>query len=134
MCGMKSLRPQTVPAPIDVLLIEDDAVAITVMVDAVHARNLSTDVAGDLTEARRLLSRMQYKIVVIDITLPDGSGLEVLDYIRTTGQPMMHALVVTAADPATLAGLDRTQVKGIFFKPLNVDHFASYVQTLAEQP
>ena len=127
-------RNQTTSPLVDVLLIEDDEVVITLIAAALHARDLTTDVAGDLTEARRLLSRTRYSVVVVDIVLPDGTGFEAIDFIKANDFSGMHVVVVTAADATTLQGLDRRRVKTVFFKPLNADHFASYVETLAKRP
>jgi DNA-binding response OmpR family regulator len=123
---------RTPPPPgIDVLLVEDDAVTSTLIVDALHGHHLTTDVAGDVFEAKRLLSRGAYTVVVVDLLLADGSGSDVIAFIKSSGLTSTHVVVVTAASPSLLGGVDRSIVKTLFFKPLNVDHFASYVQTLA---
>jgi len=123
---------RTPPAPaVDVLLVEDDAGTSTLIVDALHGRNLTTDVAGDVFEAKRLLSRAAYTVVVVDLLLADGAGSEVIDFIKNIGLTSTQVVVVTAASPSLLGGVDRSIVKTLFFKPLNVEHFASYVQTLA---
>ena len=123
---------RTPPPPgIDVLLVEDDAVTSTLIVHALHGRHLTTDVAGDVFEAKRLLSRGAYTVVVVDLLLADGTGSEVIDFIKSTGTPSTHVVVVTAAGPPILQAIDRSIVKTLFFRPLNVEHFASYIQTLA---
>jgi DNA-binding response OmpR family regulator len=123
---------RTPPPPgVDVLLVEDDAVTSTLVVNALHERHLTTDVAGDVVEAKRLLSRGAYMVVVVDLLLADGSGSEVIDFIKGNRLTTAHVVVVTAASPSLLESVDRSIVKTLFFKPLNIEHFASYVQTLA---
>ncbi len=41
------------------------------------------DIAHNLTEARTKLSREHYNLVILDISLPDGSGWELLPYLKT---------------------------------------------------
>ena len=119
----------------DVLLVEDDAVLVAWIVHALEERKMSVDVAGDAVEAERLLSEKGYKAVVIDLILPRGSGFDILEFIRTKDlSTKLSAVVITAADPATLAGLDRGVVKTLFFKPLNVEQFANYLRALVESP
>jgi DNA-binding response OmpR family regulator len=123
------------PRPCDVLLVEDDAVLVAWIVHALEERKMSVDVAGDAVEAARLLAERRYKAVVIDLILPRGSGFEIIELIRTRDlSTSISAVVITAADPATLAGLDRGVVKTLFFKPLNVEQFANYLRALVESP
>lgn len=119
----------------DVLLVEDDAVLAAWIVHALEERRMRVEVVRDAVDARQLLSDRRYKAVVIDLILPRGSGFEIIEFIRTKGlSTELSAVVVTAAAPATLVGLDRGVVKTLFFKPLNVEQFANYVQTLVESP
>ena len=132
MRGVSAPGRTAIPA-VDVLLVEDDAVLVTLLTHALHLRSLTTDVAGDVLDATRLLARNIYRVVVIDVLLPGGTGFDIVDFIRTTGVQSTHVVAVTAADPEMLGRLDRDVVKTLFFKPLNVEHLASYVQTLAAQ-
>jgi DNA-binding response OmpR family regulator len=119
----------------DVLLVEDDAVLVARIVHALEIRQLEFDVARDALEATSLLSETRYKVVVVDLILPRGSGFEIVEFIRSGGlSTKLSTLVITAADPSALAGLDRGVVKTLFFKPLNVEHLANYVQALATSP
>jgi DNA-binding NtrC family response regulator len=124
-------RPTTPLPAVDILLVEDDNVLVTLLGHALHARQLTTDVAGDADEARRLLSRGSYKVIVLDMVLAHGTGFEVLDFIQTMSPRPPHVVVATGTDPSTLRSLDRNLVKTVFFKPLDVAYVASYVQTLA---
>jgi DNA-binding response OmpR family regulator len=118
-----------------VLLVEDDAVLVARVVHALEMRQMTIDVAKDALEAKRLLSEGRYKVLVVDLILPRGSGFEIVAFVRSSGlSTKLSTLVITAADPSALAGLDRAVVKTLFFKPLNVEHLANYVQALATSP
>lgn len=123
-------RTTAIPG-VEVLLVEDDAVTSTLIVDALHGRQLTTDVAGDVVEAKRLLSRGAYTVIIVDLLLADGTGSEVIDFIKSARPTATHVVAVTAADPPLLERIDRSTVKTLFFKPLNPEHLASYIQTLA---
>lgn len=114
---------------IDVLVVEDDHALSELITRAIRRNDLSTDVAGDVVEATRLLARSRYKVVILDLMLPDGSGFEVLEYMKREGVAP-NVIVITAADGALLVRLDRSAVKTVMFKPIDAEHLASYVHTL----
>ncbi len=58
--------------------------------------------AGSVAEAKDTLSRSHWSALFIDVTLPDGSGLDLREYAREKGCSA-PALVLTAShDPATI--------------------------------
>lgn len=126
-------RPQsrTAPPAVDVLLIEDDEVACVLISQDVRTRHLAVDVAADVVEAKRLLSRNHYKVALIDLVLLDGSGYEVIDFIRESGLTHMHSVVITAAEPSSLEPLDRSIISEVFHKPLEIERLGAYVQSHA---
>ena len=115
----------------DVLIVEDDVSLSDALIRAVRAKELSVDFAGNAVEARRLLSRKDYKVAVVDLILPEESGFEVLAFIKDEKIANLSVIVITAADPATLGRLDRDIVTTVLFKPLNIDQLAAYVHILA---
>jgi DNA-binding response OmpR family regulator len=63
--------------------------------------------------------------------LPDGTGFDVLDFIRAGKLPPLNIIVITAADGSLLVRLDRSMVKTVMFKPIVLDLFIATVRTLA---
>jgi len=115
---------------IDVLIIEDDPSSAALLVHALQHAGLSTDAAGDVLEAKRLLKRGPYKVVVLDLLLPDGTGIDVLHFIKSGSIPRPRIIVTTAAsDVSLLAQLDRSLVKHVTFKPLDI---AEVVRTIRD--
>ena len=70
---------------IRVLLIEDDSEVTETIRDGLDASVFDLVHGGSLAEGRRLLARSEYHVVVLDINLPDGSGLELADEVRRAG-------------------------------------------------
>ena len=124
------MSPRTPVPAVDVLLIEDDDVLCTLLIHALRGRDLAVDVADDVVESKRLLSRNLYKVALIDLVLRDGDGYEVIDFIRSSGPTDMHSIVITGTDSSALGQLDRSVAKNVFFKPLDVEHLAGFVQML----
>src|SRR4051812_19197464 len=120
----------SVAPSLDVLVVEDDRALSELLVRSLHAARLTTDVAGDVAEARRLLSRGSYAVLVLDLMLPDGTGFDVLDFIKEGKLPPLQIVVITAVDRSLLVRLDRTIVKTVMFKPIVLDHFVAAVRAL----
>jgi DNA-binding response OmpR family regulator len=64
------------------LVVEDEESSQTVVSYALRNHYLS-DAAHSLTEARALLKQHTYEFILLDIGLPDGSGYELLQDIRS---------------------------------------------------
>src|SRR5947209_20238913 len=121
----------SVAPSLDVLVVEDDRALSELLVRSLHAASFTTDVAGDVVEAKRLLSRGSYAVLVLDLILPDGTGFDVLDFIKVGELPPVNIVVITAAEGSLLTRLDRSLVKTVMFKPIALDHFVATVSALA---
>jgi DNA-binding NtrC family response regulator len=119
------------PPTLDVLVVEDDRLISELLLHAIQDAGLTTDVAGNVVEAKRLLARGSYRVLVLDLILPDGTGYDVLDFIQAAKLPTLPIIVITAAEPSLLARLDRAMVKSVMFKPLDTQHFIDVVRAMA---
>lgn len=73
-----------------VLVVEDAAPTRAVIVAALVAAGFAVEEAADADTARRCLSAQAPDVVVLDIVLPDGSGLDLLREIaRGAGTPVV---------------------------------------------
>jgi len=61
------------------LIVEDDADAARMMAQLVANEGFSAATARSLSEARRQLSLQQPDVVLLDLRLPDGNGMSLLD-------------------------------------------------------
>src|SRR3954447_13788008 len=64
------------------LLLEDDPIVRTFLADNLTADGYELVVAETVAEARRALEIHRPDLAVIDVNLPDGSGLELLRDVR----------------------------------------------------
>ena len=65
-----------------ILLVEDDPIVRTFLADNLTADGYALLVAGTVREALRLLENERPDLAVIDLRLPDGSGLELIRRVR----------------------------------------------------
>ncbi|WP_010142420.1 response regulator transcription factor [Oceanicola sp. S124] len=78
-----------------ILLVEDTQDLADATLARLRAGGMACDYAMTLAEARDCLRVQAYDVVVLDITLPDGSGVDLLKEMRAAGQKM-PVLMLTA--------------------------------------
>ncbi len=66
-----------------ILIVEDDVIICGGIKMYLEGKGLLSDCAYTLAEAKRALNK-HYSLILLDINLPDGSGLELCSTIRST--------------------------------------------------
>ncbi len=107
------------------LLVEDDELtrrsAARILLHAGH----QIDEAATIGHARELVGMHAYERAILDVQLPDGDGLDLLDWIRARGSS--NVLVVTGQDDRALAARAFLLGAVLVFKPAPsevIRHFA----------
>lgn len=77
-----------------VLLVEDE-LNYCQMVDAIVSEFADTENATTLAAARLMLKKKHYDLVILDIVMPDGSGMELLPDLQSSTPPI-PVLVLSA--------------------------------------
>ena len=90
-----------------VLIVEDDTDIATGLAATLRASGYAVDVTSTLALASAALRVEPFDLVLLDLSLPDGDGLEWLRQVRRSGS-VMPVLIMTARDalPDRVAGLD----------------------------
>lgn len=83
-----------------ILLIEDDAGLGAAVRDQILADGHVPDWARDLACARDYLATMEYDLLLLDMLLPDGAGLALLQQLRRGGATV-PVIILTAMDRIT---------------------------------
>jgi len=91
-----------------ILAIEDDWTVRTVLEHTLASAGHDVDVAPGIADARQLLSKGPYDVVLLDLNLPDGNGLDLLQEIRTEHGTKVSILVLTGMrqEDAVVRGLE----------------------------
>lgn len=103
-----------------VLVVDDDSSFRSTLAETVNAWGYLTDEAASVAEAVAILERNKPAAVLLDLKLPDGSGLNVLDHLRKLS-PDSIVIIITgylSAEDAFNVGTRRAY--GFLTKP--VDH------------
>jgi two-component system phosphate regulon response regulator PhoB len=65
-----------------ILAIEDDWTVRTVLEHTLRSAGYDVDLVPGISDARQLLAESHYDLVLLDLNLPDGNGLDLLRDIR----------------------------------------------------
>ena len=77
-----------------ILIVDDDAGFRALMDTILQGEGYSTETAGSVAEARGAGARRSFHLVVTDLQLPDGSGLDVVRYWKQE-MPEIPVIVIT---------------------------------------
>ncbi len=104
-----------------VLIVDDEPTILATLKKALSLEGYDVDVAGGIGVARERLQKRSYDVLLLDVALPDGNGVELLEGLRAVGDDtsviMMsgHATVDVAVRATRLGALDFLE------KPVSTD-------------
>lgn len=117
-----------------VLLVEDNLRLSTLVRRGLEKEDFTVDGVGTIADADAALGTVPYDVVILDLGLPDGDGLDLLRGMRAGGSHV-PVLVLTARD-----GVD-DRVKGLnagaddyLLKPFAVEELTARLRALLRRP
>jgi two-component system phosphate regulon response regulator PhoB len=91
-----------------ILAIEDDWTVRTVLEHTLASAGHDVDVVPGISDGRKLLADGRYDVVLLDLNLPDGNGLDLLRDIKRELGATVSVLVLTGMrqEDAVVRGLE----------------------------
>jgi DNA-binding response OmpR family regulator len=80
-----------------VLIVEDEIELQKTLADSLRREHFVIETAGDFESASEKLALYDYDCVLLDIMLPGGSGLRLLDELKETGKSG-NVIIISAKD------------------------------------
>ena len=116
-----------------VLVVEDDDLLADGLRAGLSARGATVDAVTCVADAECALSNNAFDVIVLDLMLPDGSGLDLLRRMRAAGD-RTPTLALTAIDePADrVAGLD-AGADDYLGKPFDLDELAARLRAIVRR-
>jgi membrane fusion protein, heavy metal efflux system len=111
-----------------VLLLDDDEVLRQVLRRVLSRQGLNVVEAGDLAQARQVLSQQECNLGLFDLCLPDGDGVELAKEIQDSGSPI--PLILMTAYPLRLREQPDLAQKftRVLSKPVNLQELRETVE------
>ena len=118
-----------------VLLVDDDAHFRETLADAMSLKDVSVEPAGSASEAKQALAKGLPALILLDVQLPDLSGVELCRQLkrdpRTKGIPIV-LLSAKYTEPADRAEGLLTGADAYLSKPINIDALQDEIKYLID--
>ncbi len=111
------------------LIIDDQQDSAQAMADLIAAEGFSVATAGSLGAARRQMARQAPDIVFLDLVLPDGSGMGLVDEIKALPHTRL-VLIAPHTSIETSAHAMRLGAANYVSKPIHAPDFRSVLCSL----
>src|SRR5208337_4684121 len=111
-----------------VLIIDDEASIRESVEMFLREKGLSVDTAGTGAEGMEAWLKYQPQVIILDIRLPDTSGLEVLKQITGLNSDVKVIMITAYHDMETTIEAMRNGAYDYIHKPLDVDELDHAVQ------
>lgn len=118
---------------LSVLVVDDDATVRETLVEFFETFGHTARAAGTATDARRMAAEHAPDVVLLDLRLPDASGLVLLDALRAD-DPDVGVIVLSGfADVRSTVGAMQRGAVDVLEKPVDLEALAAAVQRASER-
>jgi DNA-binding response OmpR family regulator len=120
-----------------ILIVDDEADLVTTYERLLRRRGYRVVSAGSCREGLLAIEREPLALVVTDLRLPDGDGLDIVRAARRTPTPTPSLVVTGFASEASRTAALAAGAAGYLAKPFAASHLVSLVQgtlTTRQQP
>jgi DNA-binding response OmpR family regulator len=124
--------PHDTGASYRVLLIEDDTAMQRIMHQMLDTHHFDVVAVGTIFHAKEKITRGQYDLLIVDVMLPDGSGLDFVREVRLWLDVPIMVVTARGNEQDVLIGL-RAGVDDYMVKPFNYEEFVLRVQALCRR-
>lgn len=120
-------------AKMRILVIEDDPILLDGLRVGLGLAGWTVDAVSNRVDALAALASTSFDALVLDLMLPDGSGLDVLDEMRRAGDTT-PVVLLTALDEISdrIRGLD-AGADDYLGKPFDLDELAARIRAVARR-
>jgi DNA-binding response OmpR family regulator len=115
------------------LVVDDDATLTTLVRRLLEEDGYAVDVAAKAEDGRTLAMVNEYDAIILDLVLPDGNGIPVLQHLRREGRKTpIVVLTGTKDSEVTVRALD-AGADDYLTKPINFGEFKARIRALVRR-
>lgn len=115
------------------LHVEDDLSLASLLRRRLAADGITIDHAPNVAAARGLLAHGDYAGVVLDLEMPDGSGLDVLRMLRAAHHAVPVLILSGAGNEATIIRLLEAGADDYLVKPVSLDLLRARIRAMVRR-
>lgn len=111
-----------------ILVVDDEPDILELFQFEFESAGFEVHTAGSVTAATEILSKIDVEIVLSDVRMPGGSGLELLEWVRTNKPPATIVMLMTGYSDISLEKAYSLGAHGLFFKPLDLERVTQFAK------
>lgn len=112
------------------LIVDDDGDTLNALAELVRLEGFSADTANSLQQARISIGRKRPDIVLLDLTLPDGEGMELFEDIESRENTQIILITGNASIETSIEAL-RLGATDYLIKPVNFKQLKNILARVA---
>jgi two-component system response regulator HydG len=113
---------------IHTLLIEDDITFCLMLKTWLKKKGIQTESASTISSAKNMIERNSYDLILSDLRLPDGSGMDVLEWSYSKKKEIPFIMLTGYADIQTAVDSIKKGAFDYIPKPINPDILLEKIQ------
>lgn len=115
------------------LIVEDNARLATLMARLLGEAGHAVDVAATLDEAHEAIALIVYDVVVLDLSLPDGDGRDIINVLRRRKMNTLVIVVTARGDLVSRVQALNAGADDYIVKPVDGDELIARVRALGRR-
>jgi CheY-like chemotaxis protein len=129
-------NPVRKPKAIHILVADDDPITVQMLSGVLKAAGFTVSVAQDAMQAVMLAMRNAFDAVILDIGMPGGTGLQVLERLKATTKTRNVPIIVVTGltDRALPARVRAMGAKEFFSKPITPEQLREALDRVLAPP
>ena len=113
---------------IHTLLIEDDITFCLMLKTWLKKKGIQTESASTISSAKNMIERNSYDLILSDLRLPDGSGMDVFEWTHSKKKEIPFIMLTGYADIQTAVDSIKKGAFDYIPKPINPDILLEKIQ------
>lgn len=120
------------PQDIKILIADDETELCDLLAEEVEDSGYTVLRAHSGKEAIAILQKESVDLIISDMNMPDGTGVDLLDHVQETSSHRIPFLFVTGQSKLSIAEAFYKGAEAVFDKPLDIDVLISSIQKLTQ--
>ena len=110
------------------MIVEDEELLRETLADALKSEGFRVTTAGTKGDAVSLLRFRPIDLILLDLRLPDGSGLEVLKEAKMLSDEIVVIIITAFGEVETAVEAMKMGAYDVLIKPLDLDHLSLLIK------
>ncbi len=126
-------KKPSVPTGERILVVDDESIFRLLLRRILTTEGYVVDAAADGVEAENLLRQQQYDVILLDLMIPEISGIDVLKFIRKRDPSVITIIVTGNSDINAAIECIKLGATDYIVKPIEPEQMLSRIRVLLEE-